>query len=274
MKLPQRQPFVLEPPLEVSDALGRRVRQLAQSFFKLLDSRVALWKFRRKIVVIAHRRDDHRRIILVLPPTGSELKFFSAFSSMSLAARIPIIRSIVPARAHSHRYMDEQDRRTVIRSRVLALGTLVAGLCYIVWLFYRVNPHHPWMAGAFVSAEIICLLLFVTASFTVWRLRYKPEEGLPISDPASVDVFVTVCGEPVEMVAETLAAAAALDWPRPYTVYVLDDGGSTELEAEALGRGFIYRSRRRAGVSMAGAKAGNLNFGLAQSTGDFILVLD
>ena len=76
------------------------------------------------------------------------------------------------------------------------------------------------------------------------------------------------------MVAETLAAAAALDWPRPYTVYVLDDGGSTELEAEALGRGFIYRSRRRAGVSMAGAKAGNLNFGLAQSTGDFILVLD
>jgi cellulose synthase (UDP-forming) len=170
--------------------------------------------------------------------------------------------------------MDDQDRPSVIHSRLLALGTLVAGLCYIVWLFYRVNPHHPWMAAAFVSAEIICLLLFVTASFTVWRLRYKPEEGLPIPDPRSVDVFVTVCGEPVEIVTGTLAAVRDIDWPATCTVYVLDDGGSAEVEAAATQFGFRYLSRRRDGLPMTGAKAGNLNFGMAHSAGDFILVLD
>jgi cellulose synthase (UDP-forming) len=170
--------------------------------------------------------------------------------------------------------MDAEDRRAVIRSRVFALATLVSGLCYIVWLFFRVNPHHPWMAAAFVSAEIICLLLFLTASFTVWRLRYKPAEGLPISHPGSVDVFVTVCGEPIEVVTSTLTAASAIDWPGTRTLYVLDDGGSGEVEAAAVQRGFLYRSRRRDGGPTTGAKAGNLNFGLAQSDGELILVLD
>ena len=36
----------------------------------------------------------------------------------------------------------------------------------------------------------------------------------------------------------------------------------------------LYRSRRRENVSLEGAKAGNLNFGLAGSTGELILVLD
>ena len=58
------------------------------------------------------------------------------------------------------------------------------------------------------------------------------------------------------------------------TVYVLDDGDSEKVEAEARAHGFSYRSRRRSDVSRDGAKAGNLNFGFAHTDGELILVLD
>lgn len=193
---------------------------------------------------------------------------------MSLVARIPIVRGIIPPREHTLRYKDDEDRRAVIHSRLLAIGTFITGLGYIIWLFYAKNPHHPWMAAAFIAAESLCLLLFVTATFTVWRLRYKPLEGLPLQAINSVDVFVTVCGEPLEVVQRTLTAASAIDWSGPLNVYVLDDGDSNDVEAEAVRHNFHYLARRRSGVPLDNAKAGNLNFGLAQSTGELLLVLD
>lgn len=157
---------------------------------------------------------------------------------------------------------------------MLAIATFATGLAYLIWLYFALNPHHPWMGGAFLAAEIVCLLLFGVASFTVWRLRHKPPGGLPLTSAASVDIFVTVCGEPLVVVQRTLRAVSVIEWPGPRSVYVLDDGGSEAVEAEAQARGFVYRSRRRENVSLEGAKAGNLNFGLAGSTGELILALD
>ena len=193
---------------------------------------------------------------------------------MSLLARIPLFRSIFPPREHSLRYNDDEDRGAVVGARLLAIATVAAGLIYVIWLFFALNPHHPWMGGAFVAAEIACLLLFVIASFTVWRLRYKPLEGLALGQAPSVDIFVTACGEPLAVVQRTLRAASAIEWPGERTVYVLDDGDSEQIEAEALAHGFVYRSRRRSNVPLEGAKAGNLNYGLAHTEGELILVLD
>ena len=193
---------------------------------------------------------------------------------MSLLARIPILRSIVPPREHMLRYNDEQDRQDVIKARLLAIGTFATGIGYLVWLFFALNPYHMWMGGAFLAAELVCLLLFVTATTTVWRLRYKPPEGLPVEHFPSIDIFVTVCGEPPAVVERTLNAAAAIQWPGPRAVYVLDDGASADVEAKAAAEGFSYRSRLRRNASPEGAKAANLNFGLANSEGELILVLD
>ena len=115
--------------------------------------------------------------------TGIIREPFVARPAMSLLARIPLLRNIVPPREHRLRYNDDQDRRAVIRSRLLAIATVAAGLVYLIWLYFALNPHHPWMGAAFLVAEIACLLLFVTASFTVWRLRYKPLEGLALGEP-------------------------------------------------------------------------------------------
>lgn len=192
---------------------------------------------------------------------------------MSWVRRIPIPR-IVPPRAHSMRYMDREDRRARIRSRFLAVATLSAGAAYIVWLFFTANPHHPWMSGAFIAAEMLCLLLFVAASYTVWSLRYKPAEGLPIDEAASVDVFVTVCGEPVDVIRATVEGVANIEWPGALTVYLLDDGESEAVRMLAEKFRFRYLCRRQPGVRMDDAKAGNLNFGLTHSDGEYVLVLD
>lgn len=192
---------------------------------------------------------------------------------MSWVRRIPFPR-LVPPRAHSMRFMDREDRRARIRSRFLAVATLASGAAYITWLFFTANPHHPWMAGVFIAAEILCLLLFVAASYTVWSLRYKPAEGLPIGEAATVDVFVTVCGEPVDVIRATVEGVAAIEWPGVLTVYLLDDGESEAVQLLAERYRFHYLCRKRPGVRITDAKAGNLNFGLDHSTGDFILVLD
>ncbi len=193
---------------------------------------------------------------------------------MSVLAKIPVLRNIIPPPEHKQRYNDDKDRRAVITSRLLAIGTVATGIAYLIWLFFALNPHHLWMGGAFFAAELICLLLFITATFTVWRLRYKPAEGLPLNHPSSVDIFVTACGEPFPVVQRTLKAVAGIEWPGPRNVYVLDDGGSEEIAAEAVSHGFVYRSRWRSDTPPDGSKAGNLNFGLANSDGELVLVLD
>jgi cellulose synthase (UDP-forming) len=88
-----------------------------------------------------------------------------------------------------------------------------------------------------------------------------------------VDVLVTCCGEPLEVIRATLTAVAQIAYT-PYTVYVLDDGGDAEVENLANSLRFHYISRPRRGLPLLDAKSGNLNVGLSLSQGEIILVLD
>ena len=193
---------------------------------------------------------------------------------MSWTERVPVVRSIVPPRTHSHRYRDREERGTLIRARILAIAAITAGLFYLVWLWFTLNPYHPWMAGAFFVAEIFCLALLVSATFIVWKLRYKPPEGLPLAGHPSVDVFIPVCGEPRDVVRATLDAAARIEWDGPLSLCVLDDGDDAGVREMAEGWGFRYLTRRNTDAPQGRRKAGNLNFGLSLTSGDLILVLD
>ncbi|WP_344449332.1 glycosyltransferase family 2 protein, partial [Actinocorallia aurantiaca] len=89
----------------------------------------------------------------------------------------------------------------------------------------------------------------------------------------SVDVFLPVCGEPIEVVHNTWTAVRKVveHYPGKVVPYVLDDGASPELAAMAADFGFRYGSRPNQGWYK---KAGNLQFGFHSSDGDFILLLD
>jgi cellulose synthase (UDP-forming) len=84
----------------------------------------------------------------------------------------------------------------------------------------------------------------------------------------SVDVFIPVYGEPVEEIRETVQAAKKIYGL--HNTYVLDDGKSDEVEkmARQLDVGYFRRPTNQY------AKAGNINFALNKTDGDFFLILD
>jgi cellulose synthase (UDP-forming) len=170
--------------------------------------------------------------------------------------------------------MDKEDRARRLTAQLLSVLTVLTGLGYLVWIAFAMNREHPFLGIGFLLSEAACLTLFACASSTMWRLRFKPQASPAPDRDYAVDVFVPTCGEPIEVIAKTLNACKAIDWSGPIAVYVLDDAGSEELRALARSLGFVYRSRKSEGVERSHAKAGNLNFGLRQCSGELVLVLD
>lgn len=84
----------------------------------------------------------------------------------------------------------------------------------------------------------------------------------------TVDVFVTCCKEDVEVIIDTVRAAAAVDWPsNSFRIVVLDDGGDADLKAavndiSALYPNVYYTARTKVKGVPHHFKAGNLNHGL------------
>jgi cellulose synthase (UDP-forming) len=89
----------------------------------------------------------------------------------------------------------------------------------------------------------------------------------------SVDVFLPICGEPIELLRNTWTHVAELRaaYQGRLTPYVLDDVGSPELKALARKFGFAYATRPDRGWYK---KSGNLKYGFEISNGDYVLLLD
>ncbi|MFK8250177.1 UDP-forming cellulose synthase catalytic subunit [Ancylobacter terrae] len=181
------------------------------------------------------------------------------------------------------------------RMVALALGTAIV-LRYVYWRTTSTLPPigqiEDFIPGFLLymaemySVFMLGLSLFVVSSPLPQRVAPPiPEDKVP-----TVDVFVPTYNEEPALLASTLAAAKAMDYPADkFTVWLLDDGGTDqkceqddpagaqeaqerrrELAALCEGLGCRYLTRRR----NEHAKAGNLNNGLQHSTGEIIAVFD
>ncbi|GAB4145985.1 MAG: hypothetical protein OHK0017_06200 [Patescibacteria group bacterium] len=86
----------------------------------------------------------------------------------------------------------------------------------------------------------------------------------------SVDIFLTACGEELEVLSKTMHAISKLNYDN-YKVYILDDKGDKDLEELTNKYNFNYRHRSNAGWMK---KAGNLRYGYEISEGEFVIVFD
>ncbi len=95
--------------------------------------------------------------------------------------------------------------------------------------------------------------------------RFEQKGKLP-----AVDVFVTTCGEPVELLEKTLSACLAMRYGGRFSVWLLDDRSRPEMQemAERLGAGYLTRRRHEH------AKAGNLNAALQKTKAPLVAVFD
>lgn len=171
------------------------------------------------------------------------------------------------------RYHDLEDRPRRLAAKNLSLLTLLFGALYLAWLGRLMWRAPGDQSILFFISETLAYFLLVFLAWDLKTLRYHRPEGLKIETFPSVDVLVTYCGEPLEVISTTLRAVSLIKY-QPVKVYVLDDYGSPQVAAMAQSLGFHYHSRVEEGFPRQDAKSGNLNFGLGLSQGELILVLD
>ncbi|WP_082365618.1 UDP-forming cellulose synthase catalytic subunit [Bosea vaviloviae] len=217
-------------------------------------------------------------VFFVTQPIGTKLHFFFSIISIGLMIVISWLRL-----------------GGVFRHIFLALGSIIV-IRYLYWRIAETIPDPSQIADfipgmLLLVADLFCITMLALGLFVNAQPITRPaapqlrEEDLP-----SVDVFVPSYNEERDLVATTLAAAKALDYPQhKLKVFLLDDGGTDEkfysfddavsltararradLQQLCAELGVTYLTRER----NVHAKAGNLNNGLAHSAGDLVVVFD
>ncbi len=150
--------------------------------------------------------------------------------------------------------------------RMVAALAVLWGMAYLGWRVTDSLIGVPVLLGIpLLAAEILVWASFGSFLHRAWRRR-SPGPPDPL-DLGSVDVFVTSLNDPVDAVRATLIGCHALDVA--HTLWVLDDGHRVEIEALAAEHGAEYVARS----AVTGARAGNLNHGMALSEADYVVFL-
>jgi cellulose synthase (UDP-forming) len=181
------------------------------------------------------------------------------------------------------------------RHLFFAIGSLLV-LRYAYWRTTSTLPSTDSMidfipGAVLYGAEMFCVLMLGLSLFVISRPIQRPQApSVSPEDAPTIDVFVPSYNEDASLLAITLAAAKAMDYPQDkLTIYLLDDGGTDQkvqspdpsVAAAALDRraklqelcrtlGVQYLTRAR----NLQAKAGNLSNGLLHSKGDLVVVFD
>ncbi|MBU6321678.1 MAG: glycosyltransferase [Patescibacteria group bacterium] len=172
-------------------------------------------------------------------------------------------------------------RRDFLETRapkLLLAGNLALAGLYFAILAFVFPIGEPILFYLLIAGEIFHLSQVAGFIYTVWDTRFTPVSlaasyagrALP-----AVDVFITVAGEPAELVRRTIQAAKTMRYPA-FSVFVLNDGyvakkaNWREIEALASKLGVDCITRTIPG----GAKAGNINNALRFTTAPLIACFD
>lgn len=151
--------------------------------------------------------------------------------------------------------------------RILVSLGFLALFNYARWWLADGRLNSPWMVILFAAA-LGYAGMQLASNWWLYLFAHR-QPSLPPSQPdLSVDVFVTIAGEPAHLVAPTIAAACAMHGD--HRTWVLDDASDpamAELAAQ-YGAGYLTRTDRK------NAKAGNMNAALEKTLGDIIVIFD
>lgn len=175
------------------------------------------------------------------------------------------------------RHRSFNDPRTVFfdneTPRALLVLNIIMALAYFVTIAFVFPSGHPVLFGLLVAGEVFHVFQVIAFIYTIWDTEHVSPSDPSYAPP--VDVFITVAGEPEEVVAETAYAASRMQYPN-FQVHILNDGyvaqkenwQSMELLAKRLGINCITRTEA------GGAKAGNINHALWKTQAPLVAILD
>ncbi len=155
---------------------------------------------------------------------------------------------------------------------VLVTAALLT-LVYFVLIAFTFEIGNIFLFTLLILGEIFHVFQVGMYLATVWDMDYEAPHDENFVEP--VDVFITVAGEPVGIVEETVRAAQKMEYPS-FRVHILNDGyvvkkeNWKDMEEMAARLGVNCITRRTPG----GAKAGNINNGLRETQEPFVVIFD
>src|SRR4051812_6482242 len=106
-------------------------------------------------------------------------------------------------------------------SKPYIIANIIMALAYFIILavFFPVGNHV--LFGLLIFGEVFHLWQLFTFLYTIWDMR----ESKPLKSDyyPEVDIYVTVAGEPADVIEETIRGILAMQYPTFHT-YILNDG--------------------------------------------------
>jgi cellulose synthase/poly-beta-1,6-N-acetylglucosamine synthase-like glycosyltransferase len=160
----------------------------------------------------------------------------------------------------------------IIGSSLISFGALLFSQIRFVFISTFLLYLSPLIAFTLAYYVVSLFVNLGTRGFDIKSHRTLVQSWRPVSYP-SLDIFLPICGEPLEVLHNTWTHVFELlqRFPGIATAYVLDDGDSYDALVMAANFGFTYLVRPDRGFMK---KAGNLRYGFSVSSGDYILILD
>lgn len=140
------------------------------------------------------------------------------------------------------------------------------------WLDFR-HAGNWVLYGLLLLGEVYHVWQALGYAHTIWD--QKPLAAKPVKEPLGVDVFITMCGEPIEVLEKNIQAALRIDYPN-FKIHVLNDNYTRNYknwkEVEEVGKkyGVDVITRKIPG----GGKPGNINHGLRNTDAPLFALFD
>ncbi len=175
---------------------------------------------------------------------------------------------------------DDQEKYSYLERNLPYLATVIfiGSVCLVISQL-RFELHDlllsPFLlfTGLYIVYQTISLPVnFAGRGFDLAAHQARIEAWHPATYPA-VDVYLPICGEPIELLRNTWTSVAGLvrNYPGEAQAYVLDDGPSEEARLMAGSFGYTYIHRDD---WPAGKKAGNLRHAFARTSAEYLVIFD
>ncbi len=163
--------------------------------------------------------------------------------------------------------------KTTAAHPLFLLANIALSIAYFVFIAFLFPIGNPVLFGLLILGEVFHLWQVFGYIHAVWpRKRIKQFDD---SYTPTVAVYITVCGEPADIVEQTVKAAVGMQYPY-FNVYILNDGLVAKRdnwkEAESIAKKYDITCFTR--TEPGGAKAGNINHALSKSKEPFVVVFD
>lgn len=150
-------------------------------------------------------------------------------------------------------------------------------ISYALYIFNPANADNIFLYALLILGDSIGMLAVMGLWITILMDIVVPEhhsQTTPASEllflrrKPTVDILITVYGEPMGIIEETVRNAVLARYE--HNTFILDDKGQEEVKklADKYGAQYIKRNNNEH------AKAGNINNGLLSSKAEFFIVLD